>query len=377
MSFFRTYTYLISLGLIVFVFSNFFFESSLSSGKQLARELKSPGQNPEINTISKEAPFQYRILFNLLVNSSFKVSEKYGLRFTYFQIYYFYSLVFFLSSLCLFYYFLRTIGFSQVYSLAGSILYLLLPPIIWAYQLPVHTREDMLGYSIFFLALINIVKNRFFPILILSVLGVLVRETLLLLPLVYILYNGINLKTILTSLFSFGAFFLVRAFLGFVHYDLWQGIKWNMENIHWVFMFIFIAFHFMWFPFFGSLKNTIPKYKNFRSQSLVIVILIVGTTLVFGKANEIRLLVLLAPWVIVSFLDWVIENKQVIKIFLNYRVYLFLFLALIVTYFIDVSFIHSTYNLPIKLWLITGVFYGVLSFMLLIVWINRLIGNER
>ena len=76
----------------------------------------------------------------------------------------------------------------------------------------------------------------------------------------------------------------------------------NLENIFQTCAFLLMSFNVLWLPFFCILaynKETVSKeMKVIIDSALPAFILILATTFFLGRVMEIRLLYLLAPWII-------------------------------------------------------------------------------
>lgn len=75
---------------------------------------------------------------------------------------------------------LRAIGFSSRAAMVGVSLFLLGFPVLFAYDIPIHTREDLLGYAWIALTLLFVVRDRSTAVALLGAVGVTIRETCLL-----------------------------------------------------------------------------------------------------------------------------------------------------------------------------------------------------
>ncbi len=302
---------ILSLGL--FMISSFLFKSALNDPIALSKEILSPAESLYEYNISSREPFKYRMLFSTLIDLTYSfVSEPQNNQKFYF-IYVFWSGFFYISAVLSFYFLLSSLGFNSRYSIIGTVLFLLSPAIIFAFSLPVHTREDMMAYTILNIGLICIIKDKNIGVLVCSILGVLCRETLLILPLVFLLYGTANI------VFRWGTFFLglltfftIRIALGSEGYDIiGMGLRYNLDNIEGTIGFFFLVFSFMWPVFFYDIYYTNTKVDKtlsnspiflLRRSSLLVFVLVFIATIIGGRVNEIRLLFILSPWVIPTLL---------------------------------------------------------------------------
>jgi hypothetical protein len=172
---------------------------SIASQDALSKELTMVV--PQVGPHYAQAPFKYRVLFRLIVDalagaaasvslpgeppeaSSFvEVSALAPPSWVLYASWLSVSLVCLLSVPLLLRLLLRQLGFSEAGALLGAVFWLLSPPSYFAYIVPVHTRDDMLAQGFLILGLIGILANRCWVVVGCTVLGVLTRETLMLLP---------------------------------------------------------------------------------------------------------------------------------------------------------------------------------------------------
>src|SRR5690606_20034412 len=123
------------------------------------------------------------------------------------------------------------IGYRGYYPLLGSVIFLLMPPMLLAFTLPVHTREDTLAYTLLFLGLIAMLNEKLWLFLFIAVVGVVTRETLLLLPLLYFVFvkDSNWTRKLLISGLPVLLWIFVRLFWSPETYDVWEGLKWNLS----------------------------------------------------------------------------------------------------------------------------------------------------
>ena len=78
---------------------------------------------------------------------------------TFFATYRVMTFVFHFLSIYVFYYFLTQIELKRM-ALFGAIIFSVMPAMLMAYNTPVHTREDTLGYALLSMGLLMIIKNK-------------------------------------------------------------------------------------------------------------------------------------------------------------------------------------------------------------------------
>lgn len=324
---------LVLLASAQFFISNFCFRGYLRSPHTLGRELKTPVDALEDYRLVQEPPFKYRLVFPALVKYSHQLLYERGDSDGFYMVYFFWSLAFFLSAAIAFFWLLTVSGFSETLSFLGSLIFLLLPPMLFAYTLPVHTREDTLAYTVFFVALGLLLQKRWFFFFSLSLAAVLVRETLMLLPVLYLFYSGD--KSIIRRFIVAGSpaalWLLVRFSAGNEPYDHWLGLRWNLANPEQVIGFSFVTFNVLWLTFFLERSRfRTPSImlregiRVFYHSSWLVLVLLAVTTFIGGIFNEIRLLNLYAPWMIIPFLVCIERFGNKLKLLAgtkNYRWY--------------------------------------------------------
>lgn len=366
---------LILLAVLLFFVSNHSLKGYLRSQTSLAKELKSPPDSIIQYRIAEQAPFKYRLLFPSVIKGTYYSLYDGNDSDGFYTTYKGWSLLFYISSACVFYFLLATCGFQPGYCFAGSVIFLLLPPMLMAFTLPVHTREDTLGYTLLFLGLIFLVKENRMWFLVTALAAALTRETLLILPLLYLFFSRDPL--LLRRLFIAGLpcalWLAVRFLMGHEKYNTWEGLHWNLDNPEQVAGFLFIAFNVCWIPFvihilfFRSEKSRqAGELSFFYRTALFTLAVILVTTFVGGIYNEIRLLYVLAPWVIIIFLDFIRIYMPVLTSNFKsgrYRLYASGVVALcaVLLYFIlqhrEKLIVPGKYNVPYEQWIIFSVFY--------------------
>jgi hypothetical protein len=295
-----------------FFISNELLNGYLRSEINLARELKTPLDSIQEFRISKEAPFKYRLTFPAAIKGSYQVLSENDDPHTFYHVYKFWSLTFYILSACAFFWLLLQCGFVPWLGFIGTFVFLVLPPMLMAFTLPVHTREDTLAYTLFFAGLGFLVRQQRWVFFATCLVSVFTRETLLLLPLLYFFYGKDEqlIRKILISGLPILLWLAMRIAIGYDEYDVWLGLRWNLNNPDQVVGFIFITFNFLWlffilhFLFFKRNMHFINSEKRFFYRSSVFALaIILITTFVGGIFNEIRLLNLYSPWMILFFLD--------------------------------------------------------------------------
>jgi hypothetical protein len=322
---------------------------SIASRDALSKELTVVRSQPEPHYA--QAPFRYRVLFRLIVDalagaaalvslpgappevSSFvEVSALAPPSWVLYASWLSVSLVCLLSVPLLMRLLLRQLGFSEAWALLGAVFWLLSPPSYFAYIFPVHTRDDMLAQVFLILGLIGILTERLWLVVVCTVLGVLTRETLMVLPLVSLFWPRLAWGHRL-GLVAAGACTLVvvRLVLGWETYPaLAWGLEYNARHPVEGVTGVWLVFSWLWYPavrgVLAGIRRSAPRADTGPGQgdtptksadaevaarrsfmvfsAIPASLVLLGSQVLFARLREIRISFLLAPWVIAASLDW-------------------------------------------------------------------------
>ena len=368
---------------LLFIITNEYLRGYMRSPENLAKEVKSPVDSIYVYKIASQAPFKYRLLFPAVMKNTYEAAYDSPSPSGFYHIYRFWSWFFYIASAAAMFYLLNRVGFPLKYCLAGTFTFLLLPAMLFAFSLPVHTREDTLAYTLLFLGLAFLIDERRVAFLCISLLGVLTRETLLLLPLLYFFFSN-DQNWIRRFVFAGhpGILWLsVRLWMGQEKYDFWEGLRWNLENPEQVVGFVFLTFNLCWIPFLlhlifyrRSQKEKTPQLRFFYRTSLFTLAIILITTFVGGIYNEIRLLYLFSPWIIVIFVDFIWKNMDAIRTAMEARFYwLYALIAsgfcaavlYVISKYSERIIVPGKYNVPYDQWIVITVVYFFLLLLFL------------
>lgn len=334
------------------------FNSTLSDVIHLGQELLAKEGILATWTLGDAAPFKYRVLFTWIIKGTHRLFFDYTNNTGFYYTFVFWSFIFSTATGIALYYFLKAVQFKEKYAFVGCIMFYLSAPVIFAYIRPVHIREDFLGYLILILGLTYIIKNKSTGVLILSILGVFCRETLLIIPFIYLFFTKEKLlKRFIIALIPVALHLLIRLVIGYETYKILElGLMYNIRNFNQTLLFFYFTFGILWIPFFIDLFRQKSNKKNYLNNSLQLLhksapwvfILIFLSTFIGGRISEIRLLFLLFPWVISFSLFFIKENLIFLRRIIAgvyYKIYLsFLFLLLIFSFI----FFFERY------WILTG-----------------------
>ena len=368
---------------VLFFITNEYLRGYMRTPENLVREVKSPVDSIYVYKITSEAPFKYRLLFPAVIKASYDVAFEHPSPSGFYQTYRFWSWLFYITSAMAMFYLLDRVGFPLKYSLAGTFTFLLLPAMLLAFTLPVHTREDTLAYTLLFLGLAFLVEERRIAFLGISLLGALTRETLLLLPLLYFFFSNDEnwIRRFVIAGLPGIVWLSLRLIIGQEKYDYWEGLRWNLDNPEQVIGFIFVTFNLCWIPFllhlifYGkTLKAEPRRLRFFYRTSLFTLAILFITTFVGGIYNEIRLLYLFSPWIIIIFIDFLWKNSDTIKTAMDSKFYwLYALLAAgfcaavlyVISMYQERIIVPGKYNVPYDQWIVVTVVYFFLVLLFL------------
>ncbi|MCX2745854.1 hypothetical protein OO013_18375 [Mangrovivirga sp. M17] len=318
---------LILFAALIFLINNMYLGGYLHSIETLSIELMT---SPEALTefrITNVEPFKFRIVFQQLVKYTSSIINPQSADVFYFT-YLSYSLLFFVVSILAYYLLFFTITRDKKTSFFASIFILLSPFYLMAFSIPVHTREDTLAYSLICFGLVALLKNKYNLLILIIIIATATRETTMVLPLVILFFPGYSIfKRVFPLVISFIVFFAIRLVLAksgsSLDNQIDTGFFYNLNHKISSIAFPIICFHILWVYYFMMIKIKnlkIVSVSQWLNLSSIVVLLIVSlTTVVFGRLNEIRLLAISAPWIMAVILIskekwWIIPGKTAIII---------------------------------------------------------------
>jgi hypothetical protein len=310
------------IALSIFWLSNTFFGGYLGNAKQMGLELWASPENLEEWQISHTAPYKYRLLFPLLVNGLYTAFKAIHMPMSFHWVYVWVSFATLVFALCSFYYLALFVRGSAIFGFISVLAFLLSPAIVFSHSVPVHTREDFLAYGILCLGLYMLLRKKYLLFWLLTILGVLCRETLMILPFVFFFFQSKDLeiwKKYFITTSPILIYMVIRWLLWEENvYDIWLGVKWNLENPMQAIFFVFLSFHSFWILYLYRVMHPYPlaqddKLSLFHQSSNWVLLLIMASSFVFGILNEIRLVFLFFPWMILLGLDLVFQSWNVLR----------------------------------------------------------------
>jgi hypothetical protein len=215
---------------------------------------------------------------------------------------------------------LRTAGCSERQSMFGLAVWLALPPIHLAFVMPTQTKEDFLAYGLLAIGLVGVIKERLALVTIVSIVGALTRETLLLVPLIYALTARGNARTrflpLVAGLLTLASIRLVLSSQG---HDATGHFEKNLSNPWVLAAAIGAIFGAGWAILIPSLHprrlfqssrsqlSTLVGHDTETSMSMVdrvermagfCVLLLLSVHILFGRVQETRITALAAIFVV-------------------------------------------------------------------------------
>jgi hypothetical protein len=249
-----------------------------------------------------EQPFPNRVLFRVLyigIARTFGL-DSFGIWLEFVALNYVLSLA---QAFLLYFYCTRTLRLSRGTAALSIALVLLSFTHLFAFEYPVYVIEDVLAYVFLLGGLIALSKQQTVLFQLCVVLGVLTRETLLILLVVYFLYSGHSsiLKGV-AAIPGLLALALPRLLLGNMAYNpLEVSLAINLQRPVEALVFVFAAFGVLWcvIPFAWYENRLLGGTPLNRTIGVVAVALILIASLVGGRLRETRLVYLAFPWIVV------------------------------------------------------------------------------
>jgi hypothetical protein len=300
---------------------------------------------------SEDAPFAYRVIFRGLVDLTAQAINLWGPSAD--TIWQYWIALCVVSSLSFVFAgwaldrLVQLFASEWQYRLAALVLWLALPSIHLAYHYPVQTKEDFLAYGLFFLGLRAVLLGRVFAATVLSLIGVMVRETLLLIPLLFLFSpTRRHVQRAIPLIVAFAAFAAVRLavratpydplfavftalrlavgarsydpFMGFREFN---GFRETMENPVQTIFALFFTFGYGWTVIVPRLCAPGPSPEPaalgtgthdriFWECFPIAFALLFPLHVLLGRIVEIRISSLLAPWIVIGSLGLLAESRR-------------------------------------------------------------------
>lgn len=268
--------------------------------------------------LGEKLPYRYRPVFRALVMQVYRAGEPSAERF--FRLFVLASGLSLFLAAGAFHWLLRALAFTRRQALAGVALFFLSFPVVFSHDMPIHTREDFLGYAWIALTLLALARERVWLACLLACVGGSIRETCLLGLLPYVLvarpehsawlsrFEGLSararhwLHVGLVFALPGAAWLAVRAWRSTGEaYDYWgvstsPTFQFPLEAL----LYAFAAFGVVWVAAGLRLREERPPRHPLLAPRVVALALAatVGTGWTMGMIREARITFILFPFLI-------------------------------------------------------------------------------
>ncbi len=256
--------------------------------------------------MGERPPFCYRPLFRWLVLAAYEHVPHEPERF--FRLFVAASYVSLLAAAGAFHALLAAVGFTRREAVAAVLLFLTSFPVLFSHDMPVHTREDLLGYASIALTLIAVARDRPIAVALLGALGATIRETCLLGVLPYALVSRQPLRWQAVAYGVPGAtWLLLRAAIDAPAYD-YLGVSTSptLDSPVEALLYLFATFGALWVAAGLRLVDSRPPRHPLLAPRVVLLALaaVAATGWTLGMVRENRITYVLFPFVIPLAVDF-------------------------------------------------------------------------
>lgn len=297
----------------------------LFSSSSLAGLVGGPPDQPYLWENHSWPSMKYRVLFYCIVKNTSSLIKPQD-AWTFYWSFVGWSFIFTCSAVFALWKWLEVLSFSIKQRLLGCLLFLSSFPILFAYNYPVYTREDPLGYLLVVLSLIATTSSNPSYFILFTTLGVMTRDTTLVVPVCYLFFGNETVqRRIIRTFPSFMVFLFLRLLLGPQFYDPYEGGSYfNFRYPLDALLFLFLTFGVIWLlallRLWELLKVRIflsnQRYRLYLYTPLAIV-LVLSTHICLAIVRENRISFLLFPFLIPWALDWISEHSKELRNFWN------------------------------------------------------------
>ena len=295
---------------------------AIASKHDLAVELHATKEAPGAWPMGAEAPYRYRWLFRELVLGAERLSPSFQTEEGFYRLFVFCSGLSLLLSCLAFDLLLRRLGFDERLATLGVVLYLAGFPILFAYDMPIHTREDLLENSVFCLALVAVVADRPVATVLLVCLAANVREMGLLaaVPFWFCSRRPRSVRLGVVAAATVGALLvtsireLAPRIPWFLDRTVWhpEGYQTTLSAPFEGTLYAFVCFGALWFAaFFGARRRRERLGPEASARDLLgfpqaplCVFLALASSVALGQVREVRTVYLAFPWVVPLALEY-------------------------------------------------------------------------
>jgi hypothetical protein len=188
---------------------------------------------------------------------------------------------------------------------------------VFAFEYPVYVIEDLLAYLLLLGGLTALSERKHRLFLACLVLGVLTRETLLILLVVYWLHSRDSLvPKAVAAVLGVAAFAAPRLLLGNMVYNPLQvSLSINLQRPVEALIFVFATFGVLWWTILLAWRENRWLIGTPLDRSIAIwaVILILIASLVGGRLRETRLVFLAFPWIVIPSAAYLVDQFERLK----------------------------------------------------------------
>lgn len=284
----------------------------LESEGTLARELHSVEGAPW--GMGELEPYRYRPLFRAVVLATWRLlgaddGAFYGVFVTF-------GALALLGAVWAFDALLQALGFTPRQAMLGGAAFLLGFPVLFAYDIPIQTREDLLGYAWIALGLLAVTKERLGALTVIAAVAPAIRETCLLGVLPYALVSTRPWRERVTP-FVAGAFGLLLVRIvqtppGGSTYD-YVGVSTapTLQYPGEALLYLFATFGALWLAAGLRLADPAPPRHPLLAPRVALLALaaVALTGWTMGMVREARITYVLFPFVIPLALDFALGER--------------------------------------------------------------------
>jgi hypothetical protein len=301
---------------------------AIASPHDLAVELHATKDAPGAWPMGAEAPYRYRWLFRELVLGAERLSPRFQTEDGFYGLFIFCSGLSLLFSCLAFDLLLRRLGYDERLATLGVVLYLAGFPILFAYDMPIHTREDLLENAVFCLALVAVVADRPVATVLLVCLAANVREMGLLaaVPFWFCSRRPRPVRLAVIGASTLGALLVTSV------RELSPRIPWFLDRTVWHpegyqttlsaplegALYAYVCFGALWFAAFFGARRRRERLKPEESerdllgfpQAGLCVFLALASSVALGQVREVRTVYLAFPWVVPLALEYFVQDAR-------------------------------------------------------------------
>ena len=305
--------------LVAFIFLfNAYSCGALAGPRWLGAELHCTPADPASWAQGAQIPYSYRWLFRWIVLHVCALVPGGATVAVFYAVFIGASAVSLLLAVVLLDRFLRAAGITRENARIGGLLFLAGFPIVFAYNMPIHTREDLLGYAAVALLLILVMRDRPVLLALAGALAVNVRETTTLGLLPYLFLSRRPFwQRVLAVVPAFIVLRCIRPPPGVSHdgYDYFaNGLGVNLNAPSEAFFYMFAAFGVLWVLVpLGFRERRRAGRGGFQDifglPGLLAIALAVAVNMSLGMMRECRIVYVAAPFVIGFALEYLTSER--------------------------------------------------------------------